>query len=354
MSTHATARIQSDKDFIDFHTRWDGFEDYTRKIFKDLIPYWKGALDIFEKKSADTIHEYPDLKSWMEDFKSFIASQEVAPTLHGLGALYGAQSFNHYAPLNHQSSYEYDDYSYDKDLKTDPDFVLKTKCMSEGNSEWKICRIHSEGEIIDFNYSGSQVELAKAILTLPRFWNELHTNGKLKKGDLGLSDKEVLRAENLPIFGHIGKLDQFKAYKGNKWFSGLYKSKDTSESERIKAALETVIMLIPFDLGCSSFVNHLALRMPGKVFPQKYSEINLERKPDFEIGLELDRISDITITVKTEDLDGVLKNSVPILAKVDQCGDLSTVTFSYEHEIVILMNAEKSVIKKSSKPKSIR
>lgn len=310
MGTHATARLQQGEEFIDFHTRWDGFEEETRQIITDLCLTWSSGFQIFSDLCKQKNVELTYINDWIRETQAFISTQKDDPTIDGYGALFCARSFIHYAPMAHSSPHKGDWYAYSDDLTTEPDFEIQIPRTSQNSEaseapQWKYGRITMYDSFVDFKFNADEIDLVKAIVTLPQFWRVLYFLGASAADDLKLAHENVWKLKRVPPFRQIDKLNSFtpKTPTSKLLYSSMSKIKSHSgNSKEYLAALENVNAEIPFDLSCASFIGHLCFRLPGVVYPLRHSEIDLKRSIDFSVEIKGDRLYALQIDIPGNNL----------------------------------------------------
>lgn len=301
MGTHATARLQQGDEFIDFHTRWDGFEQETRDIFENLITHTVTSVEAL-KKGIDP--HTPQIERWMSDMLALVEEQRVNPSLAGMGSLFCSRSLNHYMPLIHHSNYKDDDYAYDDKLGVEPDFILNIQQANKGvdsasSKNWRIGRVTLGGSFTDFRYRLSEIEMMQKISSMPHFWRDLYFSVSRFKNSIDFDKQSILKLNSLMPFGHVRVLDRFVP-KNQDHAHDLFLPNTScnfgDEKADIKNAINDVLFSAGFDMSCSAFISHLCLRMPLDVAPLLYSEIDLERKPDLVIDISSNALSTILMS----------------------------------------------------------
>lgn len=51
MGTPATTRIASENDYIEHHTRWDGYPDDIKKNIISMVERWELSIEFLKKKN---------------------------------------------------------------------------------------------------------------------------------------------------------------------------------------------------------------------------------------------------------------------------------------------------------------
>lgn len=226
-----------------------------------------------------------------------------------------------------------------------------------------------DGSFIDFKYSIDEAELAAWVLTLPQFWRDFYYSICEYGEHLNLSKDDQFKMSMAPIFRLHSKLNLFKPDEFDHnpdLLPSFFKPKKIDEAHpaHIQNRIMTVASMVPFDLSSSSFLNHVLFRIPGRVLPLTYKEINISRKPDFKIDLSSSRLSSICVSYSGCDIDG-LKTAASSLAQFNSdqlsvsrgCQDTEMVfnkietgvLVEYEASIVLLMdkiNKENKILNK--------
>jgi hypothetical protein len=250
MGSHATTRIANATDYIEAHTRWDGFGNEIREYLSHPESGWNLSIAEFRKRLSQNKQGTQNLDLWLNQLEAFIDNTVKNPSVDTVMALLCMISFNRHQVLPHCTSNKdllrywgeghpdyvgvlnheknpdgisfadlnpYDDEDEkkepsDKNLAPLVDYDIDTPVIARKiEPQYKVARIYTienteqndnennpdkpeklkinHNEYIDVKFTGlTEEEFTQQILALPYFWRDLYTIGKSKK--------EVLRDQN--------------------------------------------------------------------------------------------------------------------------------------------------------------
>ncbi len=311
MGTHATLRIQKSNDYIELHSRWDGFpQEMIENLFNLEEDYTK-IIDFIKYNIKDN-DGFSILKEWINDFEKLIENYKKNKNIELTTLLFSTRSFSHFSPLPHKAEESLLDY-WGKD---EPDLALYLENFSflgevydEENDDYitqeipkvsvikkdiedkyKILRIYSSEEeaYLDLKYYNLEdKEVIEKILLLPFFLKEITT----------------VFEHNLNLKNNIIWNSLFRT------LTSFYNSKNESSRyyrfgfRNDKELLEDLISSIPFDIFVNQLSIHLMLLFAGKMLPITNAEALSDYKPDIILNLKNDRLSNISFDISNQNLD---------------------------------------------------
>ncbi len=311
MGTHACTRIATKDDYLELHTRWDGFPDEIKSDLKSLNQRWTVSLEKFIKGLDADVSSPKYLRDWASGFYGLVQDNISHQSLENTAMLLAGQDFVHHHVLPHAMTEDLADYwgrgnpdvtavlkdadkmSFSKKSKIN----LKEKEIS---AEWKVMRVYgvddnsniNKEEFIDIKFKCSIEDLFFSLLQLPQFWRDLYNVTKEKDDDW----KSVNAGGPLWKLGNALRkfyqpTQEYMLYSRGK-VDGVDKSRD---DEGYKKALEDSLLevsaSIPFDFYINAFLTHLWLRCPNVVAPVTNAEHLSSYTPVVEVMVDTERMS---------------------------------------------------------------
>lgn len=335
MGTHASTRIANEHDYIEHHTRWDGFPPEIVESIQSLPTAWQTAIEnIKEKLNADELGTFA-LKNWAISFEKLLNDYIEKPTIEATSLLLCFLSFSHHHVLPNAASndllgywgednpdvtaqllgnsfvYTYQE-DYDADEVVHPTIELASKQIT---SEFKVMRIYSvdndgnmlDTDYVDFKYKNmTEEELFSTVLKLPLFMRDLYTVTKMSS-----SEKEAIDHDIDSLVSLTRKLSQFyKPTSEYALYSRNENDKIRNKNERKKSIEDTkdyAVSMIPFDLDVTTLGTHISLSQPGNIFPLTKAERLGRYEISFKVGLYSSRLNDIFCNIPNKEADEVVE-----------------------------------------------
>lgn len=320
MGTHACTRIQKDNDFVEMHTRWDGFPDEIKKAFKNSIYEWTSLSNYVLEQIKEKKLNLPEMEQWAKDIQSWVKNTKENPTIEAYSAMLCSRSFNHHhvLPVKTQASsktVEYwgydepdvvitingkDDFNYGKKLKInskkveekpvgDEFFMVRIKDDSEeyvGNSNFQ------NHTFLDLKVKGmTKDEFNQMMLSLPVFWLELHS--LVRQPGWDRENKEAINKQ-LSFYQEYPLVRNLSDYKLQMFYSPSKEYANIGDG-RLKTnqdLIDGVCAQIPFDFSSSALATHLYFLSAGKIQPMTRGEELWASKQDARVFLQLSVIED--------------------------------------------------------------
>lgn len=335
MGTHASTRIANEHDYIEHHTRWDGFSPEIVENIQSLPTAWQTAIEnIKEKLNSDEQGTF-SLKDWATSFERLLNDYTANPTIESTSLLLCFLSFTHHHVLPNKASGDLLDYwgegspdvtaqligkdmvytyqeDYDADAVVQP--IIETKAK-QIDPEFKVMRIYSvdndgnmlDTDYVDFKYRNlTEEELFEAVLKLPLFMRDLYTVTKMSR-----SEKEAIDHDIDSLVRLTKKLAQFYKPTSEYMLFGRDKKDNVRNLDERKQSIEDTkddaISMIPFDLDITTLGTHLALSQPGDIFPLTKGERLGDYEISFKVGLHNSRLSHIYCNIPNKDEKDVVE-----------------------------------------------
>lgn len=306
MGTPATTRIASENDYIEHHTRWDGFPEEIKEKMISMVERWELAIENFKEKLNDDSQGTVTLTKWIADFEQALNEYKANPTIDMSSMLLCFMSFAHHHILPSASTDDLLSYwgegfpditaqllngeftytTHEEDNQPTVEVVRK-----EIPAEFKIMRIYgvdkegklAEDNYVDFKYKNlSEDDLFSSIIHLPLFLRDIYTLTKMSQ-----TEKKNLEYKLDPLTLMLQKMAEF--YKPTTEFvrfgcseGDVVRTKE-ERIETIRDSLDWVHSMIPFDLDITSLGTHIALANPGNVLPVTKGE----RLSDYAISFKV-------------------------------------------------------------------
>ncbi len=305
MGTHATLRIHKNNDYIELHSRWDGFPQEMSDNLLNIENHYSEFLSLL-KSNFNKYDGLIFLNKWINNFDKLIENYKKNKSIELTTLLFSTRSFSHFSPLPHQAEESLLDYwgkgSPDLDLNLEdfsflgevydeenddyitneiPEIIINSKKIED---KYKILRIYSKRyqAYLDFKFFDlDNKDVIKDILTLPFLFKELTTI--LENSDL---------TTNILVGNFFYPLSSF--YNSKNKSSRYYRFGERNEKELISDLKSSN----PFDLFVNQFGIHLMLGFAGKLLPLTNAEAATDYKPDIVLNLDTDIFS--TISFDTE------------------------------------------------------
>lgn len=300
MGTHACTRIQKEKDYIETHTRWDGFPSEIKRNLKNLISLWENTHKELEQNCSKM--PATNYLQWIDNLGQFIAKTKANPTLESVCALFCAKSLvhHHVFPVENEASKELNSYwgegspdvvavlQEDKSYLFNKTKKIKTAKSREIESGYSIVRIYKEekGAYVDVKVKDfDQQEFLNIFFTLPQLWRNIHISTRVPRED---------NYKTTPILNDYNhKLQYF--YNRPKSY-GMF-DRDIQSKEDI---IDNVNSMIPFDLYINALATHLFIASPGKILPLTKGQQNHNLTPVASITILNNRLSILSIDFNEE------------------------------------------------------
>lgn len=311
MGTHATLRIQKNNDYIELHSRWDGFSQEMIENLSNLEKDYTKIGDFIKENIKDN-NGLIILKNWINDFEILIEDYKKNKNIELTTLLFSTRSFSHFSPLPHKAKKRLLDY-WGKDS---PDLALYLENFSflgevydEENDDYitqeipqvsvikkdiedkyKILRIYSEADeaYLDLKYYNLEnKEVIEKILLLPFFLKELTT---LFEHNLNFKSDVIWDS----LFRTLSSFYNSKN-KASRYYRFGFKND--------KELLDDLVSSIPFDIFVNQFSIHLMLLFAGKMLPLTNAEALSDYTPDIILNLKNDRLSNISFDISEHSVD---------------------------------------------------
>jgi hypothetical protein len=389
MGTPATTRIANENDYIEHHTRWDGFPEEIKYKMISMSDRWEFAIEQLKEKLNDDNQGTVGLTKWVEDFEQALIDYKTNPKIDMSSMLLCFHSFAHHHVLPTKTnddilSYLGEDspditaqilngeftYTFDEDGNQPVVEVIR----KEIPAEFKVMRIHAiddDGKLVDDNYVDfkykniSEDDLFASIIHLPLFLRDIYTLTKMTR-----TEKKSLVGQLDPLTMLLQKMAEFyKPTTEYVRFSSSEVDAIRTKAERLQSiqeSLEAAQSMIPFDLDITSFGSQIAFANPGNVLPLTKGEQLSEYDISFKVGLFESRLNYIYCNIPNKEENDMLAllNDVVLhfdyrmhrfntYHKVDNIGDnvqfsklLSDEVFfgmPYEATIINLMENQQSM-----------
>jgi len=320
MGTHASTRIANEHDYIEHHTRWDGFPPEIVESIKSLPTAWQEAIDnIKEKLNSDEQGTF-SLKDWTVSFEKLLHEYTANPTIEAASVLLCFLSFSHHHVLPNKASddllnywgegnpdvtaqlvgndfvYTYQE-DYDADDVVHPTIEPKPKQISPEFKVMRIYAINNEGKLldtdyVDFKYKNlTEEDLFKTVLTLP------------------LSRTECNALDSIDSLVRLTrKLSAFYKPSGEYALYRREEDKPRSLDERknsIEESVDYALSMIPFDLDVTAFGKHITLAQPGNIYPLTKGERLSHYDISFKIGIYDGRMNQVYCNIPNKDEEDI-------------------------------------------------
>lgn len=346
MGTPATTRIANENDYIEHHTRWDGFPSEIKVRLMGLVENWEAAIENIKEKLDEDTKGTVSLKKWVTDFEHTLNNYKENPTIEMTSMLLCFHSFSHHHILPIKStgnllSYwgegepditaqlingeltctvREDEYDDNDELIESTSQPLIEVVRKELSTDFKVMRIYGvdkDGSIdddnyVDFKYKDiSEEDLFTSIIHLPLFLRDIYTVTKLSR-----TEKEAMNRVDA-LTSAFQKLAEFYQPTNEYKRFGVPK-KDVvrntkARKQSIEDSLDNAQSMIPFDLDITSLGNHIALANPGKVLPVTKGERLSDYAITFKVGMYDDRNNSIYCSIPNkseDDMKALLKETI--------------------------------------------
>lgn len=306
MGTPATTRIANENDYIEHHTRWDGFPEEIKERMISMSDRWEFAIDQLKEKLNDDSQGTVSLTKWVADFEQALNDYKENPTIEMSSMLLCFLSFAHHHILPSKSTADMLSYwgegfpditaqllngEFTYSIEDDGPQPVVEVVRKEIAAEFKVMRIYAvdeNGKLMDENYvdfkykNMNEEELFASIIHLPLFLRDIYTLTKMSK-----TEKKSLEYKLDPLTIMLQKMAEF--YKPTTEYLRFGSSEGDvvrTKEERLDAiheSLEWCHSMIPFDLDITSFGTHIAFTNPGNVLPVTKGE----RLSDYDISFKV-------------------------------------------------------------------
>jgi hypothetical protein len=329
MGTPATTRIANEHDYIEHHTRWDGFPDEIIQYMKNLSLNWGNALDLFKEKITADSHGTVGLTEWASNFEQLLEKHEDAPTIETTSLLLCFLSFTHHHVLPHKAPNDLLSYwgegepdvtaqlvngkvNYTKEEDNDqPEVNVTVKSIPDGFKVMRIYNLNKEGKLteddyVDFKYKDiTEEDLFASILHLPLFLRDVYTLTKTTRTER--KNKDYKDDSLTRLFQKIAEFYQPTSEYIRYGRDSHDKIRTLTERKKsISDSLDNADSMIPFDLYTSSLGNHIALANPGKVFPLTKGESLSEYTVSFKVAMFDNRLNSIYCNIPNKSEEEML------------------------------------------------
>lgn len=306
MGTPATTRISNENDYIEHHTRWDGFPEEIKDKMISMADRWEFAIEQLKEKLNDDSQGTVSLIKWVADFEQALNDYKANPTIEMSSMLLCFLSFTHHHILPNKSTNDMLSYwgedcpditaqllngEFTYSIEEDGPQPVVDVVRKEIAAEFKVMRIYavdedgklSDDHYVDFKYKNiNEEELFASIIQLPLFLRDIYTLTKMSK-----TEKKSLEYKLDPLTIMLQKMAEF--YKPTTEYLRFGSSEvdvvRTTEERRaaMDDSLDWCQSMIPFDLDITSFGNQIAFTNPGNVLPVTKGE----RLSDYEISFKV-------------------------------------------------------------------
>ena len=379
MGTHACTRIQKDGDFIEAHTRWDGFPDEIKGNLKGAVASWEALSSYTLEQIREKGLVLPELEKWAKDVKVWLEEVKANPTAEAYAAMLCNESFNHHhvLPVHTKASastlnyWGYDNPDVIMTIKGKDDFVYTKKGKVNSskiketpvNDDFFMVRIKDESEanvgadnlqdhtFLDIKVKGmTKKEFNEVVLSLPVFWLELHSlvrqpafdreNAEIRNAQLAFYKKN-------PLVRSVSDYKMQYFYSPNKKYSDMRDGKLRSHED----LLDTVSAMIPFDFGSNVLATHLYFLSAGKIQPMTFGEELWASKQSADKFLQVSVLNDEhrtnlivmkddSVQVNPDWLNGYVDNTVE---RFNRLSNQLNKDFQYDSQPSYVITSEKNV-----------
>lgn len=348
MGTSATTRIANEHDYIEHHTRWDGFPDEIVQYMKKLSSNWEDAIELFKEKLNDDSLGTIGLTEWVADFERLLKTHQECPTIETTSLLLCFLSFTHHHVLPHKApndllsywgeespdvtaqlingAFTYtktdeddDDEEENREAINQPEVNVVVKKISDDFKVMRIYALNKEGQLneadyVDFKYKDiTEEDLFSSVLHLPLFLRDIYTLTKISR-----TERTNMQSKLDVLTQLFQKIAEF--YQPTTEY--IRYGRDSNDKVRtlverkksISASLDNADSMIPFDLYTASFGNHIALANPGKVLPLTKGESLSAYSVSFKVAIFDNRLNSVycNIVNKSEEEMLTLLNDVTL------------------------------------------
>lgn len=343
MGTHACTRICNEKDYLELHTRWDGFEEEIKHDIENISKDWQNSISYMDSKiNNDKINR--SIFSWLNNLKLLLKEHKKNPNIENTSKLLCMSSFSHHHVYPNSISQDTLKYwgknnptvvaeiekskikfSQHKDMKIEPKEIV---------NDYRVMRIYDEEDnniFIDLKYKDiSERKLFNKILTLPLFWRDFYTCFKCP---------EILKDSSdfvySPIFKLMNKFVYFYSptnkytheYKENKKDIAINTKK--KKEKFFENVTQTIRRLGPFDMFVNSLATHIIFRLPVNVEPLTESE----QLSDYKISFN--------VKINSRSRFSALTCNIPALSEQENQSLLNNISYKY-------IKQEKNFMKKNN------
>lgn len=349
MGTHATTRMTTKDDFIEMHTRWEGFVPDIISHIETSINDWENSIAYLRERMIKHPENIEYLSRWVDDLAYIIESYKKNPTIETASTLLCMRSFNHHFVLpnkTNEDTFQYwnkghpdlvafldnDKFSFHETVMVKP----TPKPIPDG---FKVLRIYAtqddkinENEFIDLKYYGLEsTQMFREILTLPLFWRELYTVAKYKESD---DSAYLFDFDRNPVLHKINTLKSFytmtEAYSSSeKNFNDDVPRTAKQRDEDFEDVSRMMIRMLPMEMSISSLASHIIEKLPANIQHMTESE----RLSDYEISLN--------VMLNTESRSSLLFCNVPSLSVEENQKLLTPIVNEYTYNVQRFINQYK-------------
>lgn len=301
MGTHACTRIQSKDDYIEMHTRWDGFPTEIKQTLKTLNQEWLATAKFVLERVAllDDTHPLKYLEKWAKNLRNYTNQPN---TIEKISTLLCARCFVHHHVIPHATASSQETIGYwgagspdviallDDAGKMTFSLKKKLECVNgrKLGDEWNIIRIEDEEEdeprYIYLKTKLTDVrQLYEMLYQLPFFWRDFHTLNRVQ-----VYNMDYKAEYPYPIKTYSRKIAEF--YNPPEGYGLSYK-KARSLAEKI----EDTESMIPFDMWINTFATHLMMQNPGVFEPLTAAEDQFDYEPLASFKLANNRLTNVSL-----------------------------------------------------------
>jgi len=342
MGTPATTRIANEDDYIEHHTRWDGFPEEIIGYMQNLSSKWETAIELFKDKITDDSQGTVGLTEWASNFEKLLEQYKESPTIEITSLLLCFLSFTHHHVLPHKApddllsywgegepdvtaqlingGFTYTKLDEDDEEPEDgenrpslkqPDITVVVKPIPDDFKVMRIYNLNKEGQLVeddyvDFKYKDiTEEELFANVLHLPLFLRDVYTLTKTTRTERKNND---YKDDSLTrLFQKIAEFYQPTTEYIRYGRDSHDKVRTLAERKKsISDSLDNAESMIPFDLYTSSLGNHIALANPGKVFPLTKGESLSEYTVSFKVAMFDNRLNSIYCNIPNKSEEEML------------------------------------------------
>lgn len=317
MGTSACIRIIKDGDYIEHHSRWDGFYDVFQKKVDSISVSWQNSINHIRDNVNKDYHS-PLLEEWLDSIEGLVAQNQLNPTIENTSVLLSAADFSHYHPLpiDTVGSRDMNDYwgidnpqfsakiTGNGKIKysENPNQKVAVRDMNTSLSEYDIIRITSieEGSELD-TYIDLKVRkgyiplVVEKVYRLPQLYRDI-----LQVSRLPLSMRKEVHVKG-GLFSLAQSLKDY--YNPLEYFDKMKKIHHENESWDMSTkasrkldydmVLDEVLSSIPMDMTISSFSSQVCMSCPGIVLPLTKKEQLSDYKPVYHMYLDESRLPNV-------------------------------------------------------------
>lgn len=381
MGTSACTRISANNDYIELHTRWDGFHKEISDDVNNLLTEWKAAFNFLKESIQKNNQGTFGLTEWISNLEQLINDYESNKTIENLTVLLSSRSFSHHQVLLHKADYidfkgnkanglNYQgkdnptmtfniengkvdskvheihfDYTLNEEVDAAPliPIQLTPKSIDPIYKVARISKVMENGEF-DPNYyldvkfkDMTDEKLAFLVMRLPQFFRDVYTVTKEVYEDTDAyydkSFKPIYRlGQKFSYYYDITK--KYNSEPSSKKAKNCSTQKNRTSEERAKSKedlLNMINRIIPLDFGVSAMATHLFITGVGQILPVTEAEKLSDYPISVNIGVLDSRLAHVVVNIPG-------KNEGEMTELLDKCTNsiaIHEVDFNKHHNLDI-------------------